>query len=122
MSSKMLGHIYTKKSKNSAQLEEDSLAAVDKSDSNGLKLKVIALNVLLKTLSVDNAIDILMIADTCHADQLKSHVLRFIVSKAAEVLNSEGWKKMQSSKSQLTVEAMLAIAASIDPRNIIMAK
>ncbi|XP_065205262.1 speckle-type POZ protein-like [Planococcus citri] len=107
--SEMLRYMYTGKCDNLEKLADGLLGAADKYELNGLKL--IASNALLKTLSVDNAADILISADMYHANQLlKSPVIKFIVKNSAEVLNTAAWKNLESSNPRLVIDVCRALS------------
>ncbi|XP_065205328.1 speckle-type POZ protein-like [Planococcus citri] len=94
VASEMLRYIYTGKCEKLSELATGLLVAADKYDLAGLK-NVCGLE-LSKTLSVDNAASILALADMHAAEALKKAAIKFIVSKRTEVLNTQGWKNIQS--------------------------
>ncbi|XP_065205342.1 speckle-type POZ protein-like [Planococcus citri] len=92
--SEMLQFIYTGKCEKLAELATGLLAAADKYDLN--RLKMICANELYEKLSVENAASILTLADMHSVKELKDEVIKFIVSKRTEVLNTDGWKSIQN--------------------------
>ncbi|XP_065203947.1 speckle-type POZ protein B-like [Planococcus citri] len=104
----MLKYIYTGKCDGSDELAEGLLAAADKYDLRGLK--IICAKKLIRGLSVENATNVLILADIHHYEDLKRHVIKFIVANCTEVLNTEAWLKMHSSNFILANEVCKAIA------------
>ncbi|XP_065205321.1 speckle-type POZ protein-like isoform X1 [Planococcus citri] len=94
VASEMIRYIYTGKCEKLAELATGLLVAADK--YNLSRLKMICADELYKTLSVDNAASILLLADMHSVIELKNGVIKFIVSKLADVMNSEGWKNIKS--------------------------
>jgi speckle-type POZ protein len=72
----MLRFIYTGKSTNLDKMADDLLAAADKYALD--RLKVMCEEALCTSLSVENAADVLILADLHSADQLKAQAIDFI--------------------------------------------
>lgn len=72
----MLRFIYTGKSNNLEKMADDLLAAADKYALE--RLKVMCEEALCSGLSVDNAAEVLILADLHSADQLKAQAIDFI--------------------------------------------
>ncbi|XP_065203946.1 speckle-type POZ protein B-like [Planococcus citri] len=104
----MLKYIYTGKCENLDGLAEGLLTAADKYDLRGLK--IMCAKKLIRGLSVENATNVLILADMHHFENLKRHVIKFIVSNCAEFVNTEAWLKMLSSNFKLVNEVCRAIA------------
>ncbi|XP_065203512.1 speckle-type POZ protein B-like [Planococcus citri] len=103
----MLKYIYTGKCENLDGLAEGLLTAADKYDLCGLK--VICAKKLIRGLSVENATNVLILADMHHYEDLKRQVIKFIVTNCTEVVNTEAWLKMLSSNSKLANEVCKSI-------------
>ncbi|XP_065203939.1 speckle-type POZ protein B-like [Planococcus citri] len=104
----MLKYIYTGKCDDSNELAEGLLAAADKYDLCGLK--IMCAKKLIRGLSVENATNVLILADMHHYEDLKRQVIKFIVANCSEVLNTGAWLEMLSSNSKLANDVCQAIA------------
>ncbi|XP_065203937.1 speckle-type POZ protein B-like [Planococcus citri] len=104
----MLKYIYTGKCDDSDELAEELLAAADKYDLCGLK--IICAKKLIRRLSIENATNVLILADMHHFEDLKHQVIKFIVTNCTEVLNTEAWLENLSSNLKLANEVCQAIA------------
>ena len=105
----MLRYIYTGKSPNIETMAGDLLAAADKYDLSGLKKT--CETVLCSKLTVANAAELLVLADTHGAKQLKARAICFIRQRAKEVMLTPSWNNMYSSHPTVIMEA-LGTAAS----------
>ncbi|XP_065205330.1 speckle-type POZ protein B-like [Planococcus citri] len=90
-----LRYIYTGKCNNLQKVAEDLLAVASKYSLD--RLKMICAEEVYKTLSVENAAKILMLADTHGLKELKNEVIKFITRKPAEVLNTVAWANIKSN-------------------------
>ncbi|XP_065217991.1 speckle-type POZ protein-like isoform X2 [Planococcus citri] len=98
----LLRYIYTGKCQISDKLAERLYAAAD---AYKLKeLKTISLRSMVETLSVKNAVNVLIFADKHHMKDLKSTVTQFIVENSAQVSNTTEWKSMVIPNVQLLTE------------------
>jgi len=70
---------------------------------------------LCSGLSVENAADVLILADLHSADQLKAQAIDFINIHATEVMETLGWKSMVHSHPHLIAEAFRALATQQIP-------
>ena len=70
---------------------------------------------LREALSVDNAADTLLLADTHGARRLKNSVLRFVAANALAVMATPGWAHLFSVRPPLVLEAMHTLAAGEPP-------
>ncbi|XP_065205291.1 speckle-type POZ protein B-like isoform X3 [Planococcus citri] len=104
----MLKYIYTGKSSNLKMLAGELLAAADKYDL--YQLKMMSAKTLLEGLSVENAANVLALADTHGVKELKNEVIKFIASKPTEVLATEGWKSIRSNFELVDEVLCLALA------------
>ena len=98
----MLYYMYTGKSKHMEQLAPSLLAIAQRYAIEGLKKKCEC--TLLKNLSIENAVETLLLADLHHASKLKSRTLRFIVANSTKIIGSEVWEKTVPSNPELTNE------------------
>ncbi|XP_065205323.1 speckle-type POZ protein-like [Planococcus citri] len=103
-----LKYIYTGKCENLKNVAEGLLAAADKYGLDGLKM--ICAEELNKTLSVENAANILLLADMHGVKELKSESIKFIVSKFIKVFNSAAWKNIVLEHSSLANEVYEALS------------
>ncbi|KAK1798204.1 hypothetical protein P4O66_000697 [Electrophorus voltai] len=125
----MMCFIYTGKAPNLDKMADDLLAAADKSsfslpDSLVLphslqyaleRLKVMCEDALCTSLSVENAAEILILADLHSADQLKTQAVDFINYHASDVMETSGWKSMVASHPHLVAEAYRSLASAQCP-------
>ncbi|XP_065205309.1 speckle-type POZ protein B-like isoform X19 [Planococcus citri] len=102
----MLKYIYTGKCANLENLAGQLLEAADKYDL--YRLKMMCAKTLLERLSVENAARVLLLADKHSVEELKSNVIKFIVSKSSRVFGTKGWKSIRSS-FELVDQVYLAI-------------
>ncbi|XP_065205296.1 speckle-type POZ protein B-like isoform X7 [Planococcus citri] len=104
----MLKYIYTGKCENLDGLAEGLMAAADKYDLN--RLKIMCAKKLFKVLSVENATNVLVLADMHHYEDLKREAIKFIVANFAQVFITKGWQNMLLSYPPLANEVCQAIA------------
>ncbi|XP_046408123.1 speckle-type POZ protein B isoform X2 [Ischnura elegans] len=109
----MLRFIYTGKAANLEKMADDLLAAADKYALE--RLKVMCEEALCTNLSIENAADILILADLHSADQLKAQAIDFINTHATDVMETAGWKSMIHSHPHLIAEAFRALATQQIP-------
>ncbi|XP_065205269.1 protein roadkill-like [Planococcus citri] len=98
----ILKFIYTGQCENVDKLADGLLAAADKYDID--QLKKICLKTISKSISVDNAPNLLVLADLYHENELKSKVIDFILTKTAEIKNSRAWNNIMPMYPQLLNE------------------
>ncbi|XP_065205299.1 speckle-type POZ protein B-like isoform X10 [Planococcus citri] len=108
----MLKYIYTGKCANLETLAGELLAAADKYDL--YRLKTMCGKTLLDGLSIENAASVLALADMHGVKELKTEVIKFIVSKPTEVLATEGWKSIRSNFELVDEVLCLALARRSD--------
>ncbi|KAH9364049.1 hypothetical protein HPB48_016387 [Haemaphysalis longicornis] len=99
--------IYTGRASELNKMAEQVLVAADKYDLR--RLKAMCEDILCSKLSVETAADMLLLADTHNADQLKANALRFIKANGARVVETDGWKKMATENPHPAVEAFCAL-------------
>ncbi|XP_036337467.1 protein roadkill-like [Rhagoletis pomonella] len=104
----MLCFIYTGKAPNLEQMAEVLLAAADKYALE--KLKVICEEAICRKLSVDNAVETLVLADLHSAHQLKAQAIDFINTHATAVMETTRWQSMITTHSHLFAEAFRKLA------------
>ncbi|KAF6097361.1 speckle type BTB/POZ protein [Phyllostomus discolor] len=109
----MMCFIYTGKAPNLDKMADDLLAAADKYALE--RLKVMCEDALCSNLSVENAAEILILADLHSADQLKTQAVDFINYHASDVLETSGWKSMVVSHPHLVAEAYRSLASAQCP-------
>ncbi|XP_065205312.1 speckle-type POZ protein B-like isoform X22 [Planococcus citri] len=98
----MLKYIYTGKCEVSDELVEGLLAAADKYDLG--RLKIMCAQKLIEGLSVENATNVVILADMHHHEDLKREAIKFVVANFAKVLNTAGWQNRLSSNPRLVTE------------------
>ncbi|KAK9686477.1 MATH domain [Popillia japonica] len=110
----MLRFIYTGKASNLEKMADDLLAAADKYALE--RLKVMCEEALCTNLSIENAAEILILADLHSADQLKAQAIDFINTRhATDVMETPGWKSMIQTHPHLIAEAFRALATQQIP-------
>ncbi|XP_065219097.1 speckle-type POZ protein B isoform X4 [Planococcus citri] len=109
----MLRYIYTGKSQNLEKMADDLLAAADKYDLG--RLKIMCEEALCTNLSIENAADILILADLHSAEQLKAQAIDYINTHATDVMDTAAWKSMITTHPHLIGEAFRALATQQVP-------
>ena len=104
----MLRFIYTGRSLSLDKMAEELLIAADKYQLETLKGE--CQKVLCKSLSIENAPKILMLAEVLHADQLKADTIDFITSNVSDIMDTDEFKNMFKSHPQLIAAAFRALA------------
>ncbi|XP_065207995.1 protein roadkill-like [Planococcus citri] len=104
----MLRYIYTEKCEHLEELAYCLIMAADKYNLDGLK--VMCEKELLKTLSVENAIDRLVLADMYRAKELRAKTINFIVANSAKVMNTKEWKSLSRSNCRLVMDLCEALS------------
>ncbi|KAM6164716.1 LOW QUALITY PROTEIN: speckle-type POZ protein-like [Rhynchocyon petersi] len=94
--------IYMGKAPNVDKMAGNLLAAAERYALE--RLKVMCEDALCSNLSVENAADILILADLHSAHQLKSQAVDFINYHASDVLETSGWQSMVVSHPHLKDE------------------
>ncbi|XP_071580436.1 speckle-type POZ protein-like isoform X1 [Temnothorax nylanderi] len=112
----MLRFIYTGKVENPENLGKitDLLVAADKYELT--KLKVMCEKILCTRLTVENAAEILILADLYRADYLKAEALDIIKSHLTDVTDTKGYKSMVNSHPHLISEVLQALAKRVKRR------
>ena len=73
-------------------------------------MKIACVERLLAGLTVENALDLLVIADMHHCDDLKDAAKKLILEKSGEVVKQEGWFKKIAKLQDLLEEIVKALA------------
>ena len=73
-------------------------------------LKIACVERLLAGLTVENALDLLVIADMPRCDDLKDAAKKLILEKSGEVVKQEGWFKKITKFQCLLEEVVKALA------------
>ena len=73
-------------------------------------LKHTCLGALLASLTVENALDLLVMADMHQCDDLKNAAKKLIVEKSGEVVEQEGWFEKMTKFQDILKEVFQAIA------------
>ncbi|XP_057318520.1 speckle-type POZ protein B-like [Microplitis mediator] len=105
---KMLKFIYTDEIDN---LDADLLEAADKYQL--LKLKSLCEESLSKTASINNAIDLMILADLHNSNQLLEYMLEFIVKNIGDVIATSEYKILEETKPALVSKLMKRLVTSI---------
>ena len=103
----MLCYIYTGKAKNLKKFASDLLVAADKYALEGLRCeceKIISTN-----MTVENAVDVLILADRTNAHQLKLRAIKFINKYAHFIKEFKCWNSMIMEQPHLVVEIYNAL-------------
>ncbi|XP_065203504.1 speckle-type POZ protein B-like [Planococcus citri] len=96
----MLKFIYTGMCENLDKLADDLLIAANKYDIDHLK-QVCVESIYSKSLCVENALKILILADQYNANKLKSRVIDFIVANSSEIMASAMWDEIMPAYPHL---------------------
>ncbi|XP_036282234.1 speckle-type POZ protein-like [Pipistrellus kuhlii] len=106
----MMCFIYTGKAPNLDKMADGLLAAADKYALE--RLKVMCEEALSSQLSVENAAEMLTLADLHSADQLKTQAVDFINSHAEDVMDTEGFQEKVASNPSLVTELYRSLASA----------
>lgn len=97
----MLTFIYTESAPNLRTVAGELLRAADKYD---LKLlKRMSGEVLMSSISIETAADVCILGEMFDVTNLKTRAIDFINGHAADVIQTDGWKKMVREKPDLVV-------------------
>ena len=111
----MLRFLYTDRVEKMDELAKDLLVAADKYLIDLLKLQCQV--ALAKTLTVENCSEILALADSHSAVDLKAVAIEFVLQRASDVMKSDGWKELKRTHSQLGFEVSEALMTRIQPES-----
>ncbi|XP_063089732.1 speckle-type POZ protein-like [Cavia porcellus] len=99
----MIYFMYTGKAPNLGRMATELLEAATRFGLE--RLKLMCENHLCSNLSVENALEILILADLHSAHQLKTRTLDFINCYVSDILETSEWKAMVVSHPHLVAEA-----------------
>ncbi|XP_063089617.1 speckle-type POZ protein-like [Cavia porcellus] len=99
----MIYFMYTGKAPNLGRMATELLEAATRFGLE--RLKLMCENHLCSNLSVENAVEILILADLHSAHQLKTRTLDFINCYVSDILETSEWKAMVVSRPHLVAEA-----------------
>merc|ERR1719186_1927209 len=100
--------MYTGEVDYTAENAEDVVRAADKYGLEGLK-KVIE-DGLIKDIKIENAIDMFVLGDAVHADNLRDAAKAVIVSNAATIVEMDGWREAPGRFHDLAFEIFESVA------------
>ncbi|XP_028981939.1 speckle-type POZ protein B-like [Diachasma alloeum] len=103
----MLEFIYTDKVSDLEIQARKLLKVSDKYDLH--RLRVMCEEILYKTLTSDNAAEILVLADLNHSQKLKEYVMRFIEDDPLSVIKSESYDRLVEGYPGLAKELIYSI-------------
>jgi speckle-type POZ protein len=95
------------------ELAKDLLVAADKYLIDLLKLQCQV--ALAKTLTVENCSELLALADSHSATDLKAVAIEFVLQRASDVMKSDGWKELKQTHSQLGFEVSESMMTRTQP-------
>ena len=73
-------------------------------------LKTVCVDSLLAGLALENALELLVMADMHHCDDLKIAAKKLIVEKSGEVVEQEGWFEKVTKFQDILKEVFQALA------------
>ena len=109
----ILRYIYTGKVKNLEEVAFDLLTAADKYDLRKLKI-LCEMFIYNATLTKDNVMDLLILADVQRSGHLKTKAIEFINANAIDVMETEGYKALVNSHPHLLDECYRAMAIKLE--------
>lgn len=106
----VLQYVYTGRTKNVKTHAAKLMAAADKYQLDGLKS--ICADELLRGISVDNAVNILVLADLYNMAGFKLKVIDFVNEHAKRVVDTPAFKALGKKQAYLIMEAYSLLAAA----------
>lgn len=100
----VLNFIYTESIQGLEECAEELLIAAVKYQLDSLKTK--CEDYLMNTVSSENCIDLLLLADAHHAPRLKQTAMIFIGTRVTELVYSSGWVNLKRSNPHLLIELL----------------
>ncbi|XP_065219065.1 speckle-type POZ protein B-like [Planococcus citri] len=97
-----LRYIYTGKCEKLNELAEGLFSAANNFQLD--ELKTLSSQSMIEAISVENAANVLVLADKYHDEDLKSKTMEFIVENVEQVFNTTEWKSTVASNAQLLNE------------------
>jgi speckle-type POZ protein len=98
----MLRFLYTDRVEKMDELAKDLLVAADKYLMASLKTQCRA--ELERTITIENCLELFVLADTHSVSDLKKLAMDFVIQHSASVVKSEDWKQLKHSHPQLCLE------------------
>lgn len=108
----MILFIYTGEVEYNQDNAKQLIMAADKYALHGLKKKIE--DALLKTVKIENAIDMFVLGDGVHADNLRDVSKEVIVKNAVAIVKIDGWKEALGRFHTLAMEILESLANSKD--------
>ena len=105
-----LRYIYTGRVRNLESISKELLRVASAYKIDGLQ--ALCEESVCKSLSVDNAVDVLSLAERCKADKLKSKAVGFIAAHAVELINTDEFETFENSHPNVIVEVFNVMAKS----------
>ncbi|KRX19914.1 Protein maternal effect lethal 26 [Trichinella nelsoni] len=102
--SELVRFIYTGRCRRLKELSHDLLVVADK--YRVLDLKIRCERVLANSLTVENACDLLVIADTHSASYLKEKALDFMHQNVSQITTTQGWTLLLNQRQELVTEVV----------------
>ncbi len=102
----LLTYMYTGELPNLMELKEELFQAVDKYEITCTHLKAACEAALCDSITVYNALDMLILADTHNAEQLRALCKHFIGDRLTEVRNTLLWDDLSTSHPELYMELL----------------
>ena len=116
----MLSYIYSGKIGNMDGKEEMLLAAGEKYNLPGLK--ALCEDALSRVMNIDNALDMLLVADLHKAENVKDLALKFIVENAQEIVSQDDCSKKLEKFPSILLDMFKASIKNHEAKEIITAK
>lgn len=104
----LLYFIYTDKSPNIHKMPIGLLAAAEKYHID--RLKNLCEDIISSSVTIDDAAEMIVFADTHNAGQLKKNMIDFIQGHLCDVVQTEGYKKFKQTHGHLFAEVLENIA------------
>ncbi|UYV69892.1 SPOPL [Cordylochernes scorpioides] len=104
----LLRFIYTDNVLNLSDMADRLLMAADKHELK--RMKALCEDALSRTLTLDNAFDVLLYSDKCNAEQLKAFTIHFITIHSTDISEIEDWKSKVLSQPSLLTQLLDAFA------------
>lgn len=104
----LLRYIYTDQVENLEKVAKDLMIA---SDLYGVvQCKIMCEKVICNALTVDNALDLLVIADYHNAQYLKEETIRFILNNARDIVNTPSYQNIPNTESHVLRQVYAALS------------
>ena len=97
-----LRYLYTGRTQNFDIMAKELLSIAHRYDVQDLKN--LAQKHLCETLNLENAINVLLSADSSNADELKTRAIQFIVAHSDSFIHTEAYKELKKSHPEIVTE------------------